>query len=345
MKTNMSNEAKCLPGILSRPMPGASEVTRRLAMALGGSLLLILLFLAEIASAQVLTPTSFFVGATVCPTDLWPDGGSNWILNTSGRIDLVGSVLDGESMATTIANYGGEPGCVADTSASGMMAQATAEVYASVAVVGNPPSMFVPVVFAATGGQLDSGSAAFYMGTGYWDSTAGQPTSAMCNGEGLASCDFSFNETFLLRPGTICYFNYQAGAIASGGYPGTGSGAVQSAWVYGPQIYIAPSFLATNSNFSLEFSPGFFTMSPGIAPFPRGSTAFSPLGTNLLLNVTNCISGRTYIVLTSTNALLPLSKWTPVWTNVCSTSGNFTITATNAVNPKDRQQFYTLRME
>jgi len=47
-------------------------------------------------------------------------------------------------------------------------------------------------------------------------------------------------------------------------------------------------------------------------------------------------------VLTSTNLALPLSQWMPVATNVLSASGNFTITATNAVNRSIPQRFYIL---
>jgi alpha-tubulin suppressor-like RCC1 family protein len=76
-----------------------------------------------------------------------------------------------------------------------------------------------------------------------------------------------------------------------------------------------------------------------------GITGLSLAGTNVVLTATNgCWSG-TYCILTSTNMTLPLSQWTPVATNTLDGSGNFTMTATNAVNPNAPQQFYTLQLQ
>jgi hypothetical protein len=65
-------------------------------------------------------------------------------------------------------------------------------------------------------------------------------------------------------------------------------------------------------------------------------------GTNLVINGTNLGAG-TYYVLASTNVTLPLTNWTVMATNVLSGSGNFALTATNAVNTASvKQQFYIL---
>ena len=68
-------------------------------------------------------------------------------------------------------------------------------------------------------------------------------------------------------------------------------------------------------------------------------------GTNLVVNGINGQSGGTYYVLMSTNPALPLSQWTPVATNVLSTSGNFTITLTNTVSRTVPQRFYILQTQ
>lgn len=73
--------------------------------------------------------------------------------------------------------------------------------------------------------------------------------------------------------------------------------------------------------------------------------SFNLLGTNLELNATNGVAGETCFVLASADLTLPLSQWTPVTTNVLSTGGNFTITATNAVNLAVPRQFYTLQVQ
>jgi uncharacterized repeat protein (TIGR03803 family) len=68
-------------------------------------------------------------------------------------------------------------------------------------------------------------------------------------------------------------------------------------------------------------------------------------GTNLALNAINGQSGATYYVLMSTNLDLALSQWTPVATNVLSTNGNFTITATNTVARTIAQRYYILEVQ
>jgi hypothetical protein len=47
----------------------------------------------------------------------------------------------------------------------------------------------------------------------------------------------------------------------------------------------------------------------------------------------------------STNVVLSLNQWTPVATNVLNASGNFIITATNAVNLNVPLRFYILQMQ
>jgi uncharacterized repeat protein (TIGR03803 family) len=68
-------------------------------------------------------------------------------------------------------------------------------------------------------------------------------------------------------------------------------------------------------------------------------------GTNLVLSCFNGITGETCSLLASPGLNLPLSQWLPLATNVLSDDGNFTITATNAVNPAASQQFYVLKVQ
>ncbi len=68
-------------------------------------------------------------------------------------------------------------------------------------------------------------------------------------------------------------------------------------------------------------------------------------GTNLVLNVTNGVAGEICSVWASPDVAQPLSQWTPVATNVLSTGGNFTITATNAVNLAAPSGFYRLKVQ
>ncbi len=68
-------------------------------------------------------------------------------------------------------------------------------------------------------------------------------------------------------------------------------------------------------------------------------------GTNAVLNAANGFAGNTWSVLESANLTLPLAEWTPVATNTLSADGNFSIKATNAVNPEAAQGFYVLQQQ
>jgi len=68
-------------------------------------------------------------------------------------------------------------------------------------------------------------------------------------------------------------------------------------------------------------------------------------GTNLVLNVTNGVAGETCSVWMSADVAQPFSQWTSIATNVLSAGGNFTLTATNAVNLAAPSEFYVLKVQ
>jgi uncharacterized repeat protein (TIGR03803 family) len=76
-----------------------------------------------------------------------------------------------------------------------------------------------------------------------------------------------------------------------------------------------------------------------------GISSASVAGTNLVLTASNGVAGESYFALASPSLSVPLSQWTPIATNALSSGGNFTFTATNAVNPSASQQFYTLKIQ
>ena len=78
-------------------------------------------------------------------------------------------------------------------------------------------------------------------------------------------------------------------------------------------------------------------------PIPApGITSFNFNGTNLTFNVANSVTGGVFTVLMSTNFLSPLTKWTALATTTAG-GGNFTFTATNAVNPAAPAGYYILK--
>jgi hypothetical protein len=80
----------------------------------------------------------------------------------------------------------------------------------------------------------------------------------------------------------------------------------------------------------------------GLLPKPV-INGFSLIGTNLVFSGTNGYTGGGYYVLATTNLLLPLSSWKPVFTNTFASGGLFSVT--NPVVPGTPARFYTLKLE
>lgn len=68
-------------------------------------------------------------------------------------------------------------------------------------------------------------------------------------------------------------------------------------------------------------------------------------GTTAVLNAANGFTGNTWSVLESPDLSLPLADWTPIATNTLSADGDFSITATNAIDPNAAQEFYLLEQQ
>jgi autotransporter-associated beta strand protein len=85
---------------------------------------------------------------------------------------------------------------------------------------------------------------------------------------------------------------------------------------------------------------GSISVSSTTLPKPVITTTTILNGTNLVFSGTNGTVGVTYNVLTSTNLVLPISSWTPIFTNTFITGGAFSIT--NLISPSVPQRFYIL---
>jgi uncharacterized repeat protein (TIGR03803 family) len=113
------------------------------------------------------------------------------------------------------------------------------------------------------------------------------------------------------------------------------------------------TFTATNGSTVIQFgyrnSSSYFGLDEvsvsSATPAQPGIASVSVAGTNLVLHATDGLSGQTYYVLMGTNLAQPISQWTPVATNVPAAVGEFSITATNAVNPNAPQRFFILQLQ
>lgn len=74
-------------------------------------------------------------------------------------------------------------------------------------------------------------------------------------------------------------------------------------------------------------------------------SSFNLAGSNLVLNAAGGLGGATCTVLTSTNLTQPLNQWEAIASDSLTNTGNFTMTATNAVSVVHGKQFYVLQEE
>jgi hypothetical protein len=65
-------------------------------------------------------------------------------------------------------------------------------------------------------------------------------------------------------------------------------------------------------------------------------------GTNLVFNGTGGTAGSNYVMLASTNLMLPLTNWTALATNTFDGTGQFRYT--NNVNPVKPRQFFIFKL-
>jgi hypothetical protein len=91
---------------------------------------------------------------------------------------------------------------------------------------------------------------------------------------------------------------------------------------------------------SLLASQGIIKVGSSVVPQPV-ITSISVSGTTLTIAATNGLAGEQFILLGSTNLLLPVSQWTPVLTNNFNGSGDLNL-STNVINPGIPQEFYLL---
>ena len=68
-------------------------------------------------------------------------------------------------------------------------------------------------------------------------------------------------------------------------------------------------------------------------------------GSDLSLTGSGGVGYANYYVLSTTDLTLPLADWTPVLTNQFDSTGNFSITLTNVLNPNQPALFYRLQLQ
>lgn len=142
-----------------------------------------------------------------------------------------------------------------------------------------------------------------------------------------------------LMPGTYHVFGNN-GTIAYEGTVNSGSNtALNNRLVTNGPVFISAAQLYIDLANASDHLP---VAADYAVPLPTPViSSLNIIGTNLLFQAANCVTGQVYTVMIATNLLSP--QWTPVATNT-SPGGNFTLMLTNAFNLAAPAGFCILQM-
>jgi hypothetical protein len=254
-------------------------------------------------------------------------------LNINGTLNLTANgSITGTSNIITVA-----PGAVFNVSPGSFTFAAEDTLQGAGTITGNVTAGSSSVVHPGTGAALTFNGSLTYgsvLSTNIFNltsSTSGANDQIVVNGGTLTAN----NAQIVINPvSTLSTSDYVLFKVTGGGTISSASAFnTTPAWVGTPPANSAQyNIVTTGTEVLLHY---------GVVAVPQpGFTSVSLSGANLLINGTNGTAG-TYVVLMNTN--LTTTNWTPVATNVLTGSGNFSFTATNAVNPGASHQFYILK--
>jgi hypothetical protein len=154
------------------------------------------------------------------------------------------------------------------------------------------------------------------------------------------------NTVTVIGPDTA---NVTAGLNSSFATPPAGGGTAALSLTVTNNGYALPGnyqiiVMVTNGDFSANLPvPGTASVTNLLTINPVGPPSIGQLtlaGTTLEISGSNGLPNRPYFILSSTNLLLPLAQWTPVFTNVFDSSSNFDASFGIASNPNTPGQFF-----
>ncbi|MGZ4965079.1 MAG: hypothetical protein ACXWC8_21195, partial [Limisphaerales bacterium] len=201
---------------------------------------------------------------------------------------------------------------------------------------------------APNNGLFNRGQGAFeirWIANDSWIEGTGTPVSP--NTSGIVYT----NEPALLNAGTDVSLGIYTNAAVDGAE--TFALPLASAFVNDIQAGGDAGFFMTavNSTIGFTFSSRTFTPINGrpfliVSAVPKPGIALATLiGADLKLSCTNGAVGANYRVLSSPDATVPFSQWTPVATNTLAADGPFTVTISNVSSSGLDQQFFTVQAQ
>lgn len=177
-----------------------------------------------------------------------------------------------------------------------------------------------------------NGSAAAGSGTLSLTYNSGTPSLSVANG------------TLTLSAGTAANINNLGSALPVGTYTIIAAGSAGSVGGTAPSsVTVTGGGVAGGQPVSLQINSGALTLVVGSVASSATITGISVNGTTLTITAANGADGGQFVLLESTNLLLPINQWTPVLTNNFNGSGNLNL-STNIINSNNPQEFYLLQM-
>lgn len=183
---------------------------------------------------------------------------------------------------------------------------------------------FTGTPVATINGSVNTGSGALAL-----TYTSGTPSLQVTNGTLTlqSTTRVTVNNTGAqLTPGTYALITSATGASITGTLPSvtvTGNGAAGTA--------------------TLAISGSTLNLVVTVAPPPQlHFTSISIKGSTLTFSATNGQDGSPFTLFESTNLLLPISQWTPVFTNSLDSNGAISLSTNNVINPGTPQEFFLI---
>jgi fibronectin-binding autotransporter adhesin len=273
-------------------------------------------------------------------------GGGILSTPTAGQSLVVGNLISGTGSLTKIG-LGAIVLTNADTYSGATIISAGGLGLSGVGSIANTPNIII-----AGGAAFDVSALSSTFGLGASQTISNNTSTAtiagsLNTGSGTLSLTYAAgtpsllvkNGTLTLSASTVVNVNNTGAALPGGAYviAATGAGGAVAGTL--PSVTVTGGGIIGGATASLQIIGGALNLV--VTPPTPTITAINMSGTTLNITAINGADGGQFILLGSTNLLLPLNQWTPVLTNVFSPIGNLTL-STNIINPGIPYEFYIL---
>jgi autotransporter-associated beta strand protein len=191
--------------------------------------------------------------------------------------------------------------------------------------------------FTLSSGQILSNSASTATINGSLATSSG--TLSLTYAAGTPSLNLA-GGTLTLSPNTVINIYNTGAALPGGVYTLIAAGGGTVGGTLPSSVAMNGNGLAAGATASLQTASGALQLV--VTPHTPFITGISLNGTTLTITASNGPNGEPFVLMGSTNLLLPLNQWTPLLTNHFDGSGNLNL-STNIINPANPLEFYFLQ--